>query len=146
MKKIEPVTGIWIFVCTMNFWAARNGKNWNFGLVRPNLHELGLFHLYFLYKCSFREISIIKIVILDQSKQMSLILKMEKSKIQNSKICKLYVYYSQKWKLDKYTIPTQSDSTSFMFNNIFCEKNIEKVIHWGGGPGTFSSLVFSYFH
>ena len=35
-------------------------------------------------------------VILDQSKPISLILKNEKkqSKIQKSKICKLYVYYS----------------------------------------------------
>ena len=24
------------------------------------------------------------------------------------------------------------NSTSFMFNNIFCEINIKKVIHWGG--------------
>ena len=25
------------------------------------------------------------------------------------------------------------NSTSFMFNNIFCEMYIKKVIHWGGG-------------
>ena len=49
-----------------------------FGLFRPNLHELGLFHPYFICKCSFREISIIKMVILDQSKPMSLILKIGK--------------------------------------------------------------------
>ena len=40
----------------------------NFGLFRPNLHELGLFLQYFVCKCSFREISMIKMVILDQSK------------------------------------------------------------------------------
>ena len=73
--KIEHVTYIWMFVCAMNFWAARNGKNLSFWLFRPNLHELGLFHPYFAYKCSFREISMIKIVILDQSKPISLILK-----------------------------------------------------------------------
>ena len=27
----------------------------------------------------------------------------------------------------------KSESTSFMFNNIFCEMNGKKVIHWGGG-------------
>ena len=36
----------------------------------------------------------IKIVILDQSKPILLILKIEKSKIQKSEICKLYGYYS----------------------------------------------------
>ena len=46
-----------------------------------NLHELELFHPYFECKCSFREISMIKIVILDQSKPISAILKTENSKI-----------------------------------------------------------------
>ena len=91
--KIEPVTCVWMFVCAMNFWAARNGKKLNFGLFRPNLRELGLFHPYFVCKYSFREISMIKIVILDQSKPISLILKIEKIKIKKSKICKLNVYY-----------------------------------------------------
>ena len=45
------------------------------------LHELGLFHSYFVCKCNFREISMIKIVILNQSKPMSLLLKIEKSEI-----------------------------------------------------------------
>ena len=26
----------------------------------------------------------------------------------------------------------KSNSTSFMFNNIFCEMKYKKVIHWGG--------------
>ena len=55
---------------------------------------IGLFHPYFVCKCSFREISMIKMVILDQSKPISLILKIKKSKIQKSEIRKLYVYYS----------------------------------------------------
>ena len=50
-------------------------KFWNF---QANLHELGLFHLYFVCKCGFREISMIKIVIWDQSKQISLILKIDR--------------------------------------------------------------------
>ena len=45
----------------------------------------------------------IKIVIFDKSKPISLILKNKKSKIQKSKICELHVYYSQKLELDKYT-------------------------------------------
>ena len=40
----------------------------------------------------------------------------------------------------------KSNSTSFMFNNIFCEMNIKKGIHWGGVGhkewGTF--LISSY--
>ena len=89
MMKIEPVTFIWMFVCAMNFWAGRNGKKkWNFELFRFNLCELGLFHPYFVCKCSFREISMKKMVILDQSKPIMLILKIKKSEI-----CKLHVYY-----------------------------------------------------
>ena len=68
-----------------------------------NLPQLGLFHPYFACKSSFIVISMIKIVILDQSKQIFLLLKNKKSKIKKSKICKLNVYYSQKLKLDKYT-------------------------------------------
>ena len=49
-------------------------------LFRPNLHALGLFHSYFVCKSSFREISMIKMVILDQSKPISLILKIKKFK------------------------------------------------------------------
>ena len=51
-------------------------------------------------------------VILAQNKPIWLILKIKKSKIQKSKICKLHVY-----------------SASVMLNNIFCEMNIKKVIH-----------------
>ena len=78
MMKIEPVTCIWMFVCVMNFWAARNDKKWSFLLFRPNLRELGLFRPYFVCECSFREISMIKMVILDQSEPILLILKIEK--------------------------------------------------------------------
>ena len=56
----------------MNFRAARNGKKLSFWLFRPNLQELVLFHPYFVRKCRFREISMIKIVILDKSKPISL--------------------------------------------------------------------------
>ena len=69
-------------------------KSVNFGLFRPNLPQLGLFHPYFVCKCSFRKILMIKMLILDQSKPISLILKTEKSKIQKSEICKVHVYFS----------------------------------------------------
>ena len=85
--KIEPVTCIWMFVCVLKFWAARKVKKWSFGFFWPNLPQLGLFHPYFVCKCCFIEISIIKMVILDQSKPISLVLKVKN--IKNSKIQKL---------------------------------------------------------
>ena len=85
MIKIEPWHVFECF-CAMNFWAARNNQKLNFGLFRPNLRELGLFHIYFVCKYSFREISVIKMVILDQSKPISLYLK-----IKNSKTEKLWI-------------------------------------------------------
>ena len=72
--KIEPVTCIWMFVYAMNFELPEMAKKWSFGLFRPNLPQLGLFHLYFVCKSSFRVISMIKMIILDQSKPISLIL------------------------------------------------------------------------
>ena len=97
MMKIEPVTCIWMSVCAMNFWATRNCKKLSFGLFRPNLPQLGLFHPYFVCKCNFREISMIKMVIWDQSKPISLIFEI-KLKIQKYEICELHVYYSEKLK------------------------------------------------
>ena len=81
------------------------------------MRELMLFHPYFVCKCSFREISMIKIVILDQSKPISLIL--NKTNIQPI---------------------LKSNSTSFMF---FCEMNIKKIIHWGGGVGNGGTVLIS---
>ena len=70
---------MYLNVCVCDeFLAARNAKKLSLGLFRPNLCELGLFHPYFICKCSFREISMIKIVILEKSKPISLILKTEK--------------------------------------------------------------------
>ena len=67
---------MYLNVCVCDeFLAARNGKKQSFGLFRQNMLELDLFHPYFVCKCSFREISMIKIIILDQSKRIPLILK-----------------------------------------------------------------------
>ena len=59
----------------------------------PACVSLGYYIHYFVCKCSFREISMIKMVILDQSMPISLILKIKKLKIQKSKICTLHIYY-----------------------------------------------------
>ena len=53
-------------------------KNEVFDFSGQNLLELGLFHPYFVCKCSFRKISMIIMVILDQNKPITLILKLEK--------------------------------------------------------------------
>ena len=70
-----------------HFWAARISKKWSFWLFMPNLRELGLFHLDFVCKCSFREISMIKIVIFEQNRPNWIILK-------KFVICTLHIYYS----------------------------------------------------
>ena len=87
--KIERVTCIWMFVYAMNFELPEMAKKWSFGFFMPNLPKLGLFHPYFVCKSSFIVISMIKMVIVDQSKPISLILKNKKSKIR-----KYHVYYS----------------------------------------------------
>ena len=86
-----------VFECSCVRWIFKlpeMAKKWNFEFFRPNLRELWLFHPYFVCKCSYREISMIKIVILDQSKPISLILKIKNLIIQKTEICKFHVYYS----------------------------------------------------
>ena len=94
MMKIECVTCIWMFVYAINFELPEMAKKLSFGFFRPNLPQLGLFHPYFVSKSSFRVIPMIKIVILEQSKPISLYLKRKKLKIEKSKVRKLHVYYS----------------------------------------------------
>ena len=86
--KIENVTCIWIFGYAISFEQPEMAKKWSFILFMSKLPQLWLFHPYFVCKSSFRLISMIKMLILDQSKLISLI-----SKIQKSKISKLNVYY-----------------------------------------------------
>ena len=62
-------------------------KKWSFGIFRPNLPQLRLFHPYFVCKVVW-VISMIKMV-LDQSKPISLIFINKKSKIQKSQIAPL---------------------------------------------------------
>ena len=111
-------------VCDKIFELPDIAKKWNFGFFRPNLHELGLFHPYFVCKCSFREISMIKMVILDQSKPISLILKFKKLKIQKLKFVNCTFIININGNKSSIQPILKSNSTSFMFNNIFCEMNI----------------------
>ena len=78
-----------IFECLYMRWilSCQKTKKWSFGLFRPNLPQLGLFHPYFVSKNCFRVISMIKIAILDHCKAISLIFEKIKSKFQKSKIC-----------------------------------------------------------
>ena len=72
----------------MNFEMPEMLKKWSFGFFRPNLPQLGLVHPYVVCKSSFRVISMTKMVMLDQSKPISLYLK-KKLKIEKSKIVHL---------------------------------------------------------
>ena len=102
-----------------------------------------LFHPYFVCKYSFREISMIKMVIFDESKPISLILEIIKFKIQKSEICN-YMFITHKNKNKTSIQPIlKSNSTSFMFNNLFSEINIKKVIHWGGGRENGGTILNS---
>ena len=131
--KIERMTFIWTFIFTMNFELPEMSKKWSYRFFRPNLPQLGLFHPYFVCKCSFRVISMIKIVILDQSKPISLYFKIKKLKIQKYEIRKLYVIIHKNGNNTSIQPILKSNSTSFMFNNIFCEMKGKKVIHWRRG-------------
>ena len=79
--KIEPVTCISMFVYAMIFELPEMAKNEILNFSGPTCVSYGYFILYFICKCSFREISMIKMVILDQSKPISLYLKIKKFKI-----------------------------------------------------------------
>ena len=61
----------------------------------------------------------IKIVILDQSKPISLILRIKKLKIEKLEICKLHFIIHKIGNKTSIQPILKSNSTSFMFNNIF---------------------------
>ena len=141
--KIERMTCIWMFVYAINFELPEITIKWNLGFFRSNLPQLGLFHSYFVSKSSFRVISMIKIIILDESKPISLFFKIKKSKIQKSKIRKFtFIIYKNGNKTGIQSI-LKSNYTSFMLNKIFCEMKGKRVIHLGGpwGMGEPSKLL-----
>ena len=74
--------------------ASQMAKKLKFWTFQAKPASVRVISFIFVCKSSFIEISMIKMDFLDQSKQILLILKIEKSKIQKSKICKLNVYYS----------------------------------------------------
>ena len=52
-------------------------KFWTFEAQPARVIKLGLFHPYFVCKCSFRKISMIKTAILDQNKPIWVIFKIK---------------------------------------------------------------------
>ena len=106
----------------------------------PNCVSYGYFIQYFVCKCSFRVISMIKIVIWDQSKPISLYLKIKKFKNLKFVNCTFIIHKNG----SKTSIQPilKSNSTSFIFNETICEMKDKKVIHWGapGGMGEPSKL------
>ena len=68
-----------MFVYAMNFELPEISKKLSFGLFSPTLRLIELFHPYFVCKSSFRVISMIKMVILDQSKPIALIFEKKKN-------------------------------------------------------------------
>ena len=72
-------------------------------------------------------------VILVQSKPILLYLKIKKFKNPKFVNCMFIIHKNEnKTSIQPILI---LNSTSFMFNNIFCEINIKKVIHWGRPVG-----------
>ena len=128
------MTFIWTFMFTMNFELPEMSKKWSFGLFIPNLPQLGLFHPYFVCKSNFTVISMIKMVILDQSKPISLYLKIKNWKFINLKFVNCTFIILKIRNSTSIQPILKSNFTSFMFSNIFCEMKGKKVIHWGGKP------------
>ena len=96
--------------------------------------QLGLFHPYFVCKSSFRVISMIKIVILYQIKPISqfFLKNLKIQKFENPKFVNFtFIIHKNENQTSRQPI-LKSNYTYFMFNYIFCEMNIEKVIHCGG--------------
>ena len=92
--KIEPVTYICMFVYAMNFELPEIAKKWSFWTFQAQPASVRVISSIFLSKTCFRVISMIKMVILVQSKPISLIMKIKQLKIRKSEICTLHVYYS----------------------------------------------------
>ena len=69
---------MYLNVCVCDkFLAARNGKKMKFWTFKAQPASVKVIHPYFVSKTSFREISMIKMVILDQSKPILLISKIK---------------------------------------------------------------------
>ena len=84
-KNVQWKLSAWhVFECLCMQWIfdlLEMAKNEILDFSGPTCVSYGYFFQYFLCTCSFREISMIKMVILDQSKPISLYLKIKKFKI-----------------------------------------------------------------
>ena len=80
----------------------------------------------------------IKIVIWDQSKPISLYLKIKKNKNQKFVNCTFIIH--KNGNKTSMQLILKSKSTTFMFDKHFCEMG-KKVIHWAGGMGEPSKLL-----
>ena len=69
-----------------------------------------------------------KMVVLDQSKPILLYLKIKKFKKRKLVNCTFIIH--EKGNKTSIQPILKSNSTSFMFKNIFCEMKGKKVIHW----------------
>ena len=76
-------------------------------------------------------------VILNQSQPTLLYLKIKKFKIPKFVNCMFIIYKNGKQTCIQPIV--KLNSTSFMFNNIFCEMKGKKVIHWGVSLGDWGN-------
>ena len=83
----------------------------------------------------------IKIVNLDQSRPISLILKLKK--FQNPKFVNCTFIIHKNGNKTSIQPILKLNSTSFGSNNIFCEMNIKKVIHSRGARGNGGTILIS---
>ena len=84
----------------------------------------------------------IKIVILDQSKPISQILKMNNRKFKNKKFVNCTFIIHKIGNKTSIQPIRKSNSTSFAFNNIFCKMNIKKL-STGGPVGNGGTVLIS---
>ena len=101
------------------------------------MRELGLFDPYFVCKFSFRVISIINILTLDQNKPIWLILKIQNRKFKNPEFVYFTFIFIKNGNKTSIQPILKSNSTSSMITNYFCEMNIKKVSHGCEKSGTF---------
>ena len=78
-------------------------------------------------------------VIFDQSKQISLYLKIKKLKFKNPKFVHCTFIFHKNGNKTCIQPILKSKSTSFMLNKKFCEMKGKKVIHWEGGLGEWGN-------
>ena len=82
-------------------------------------------------------------VILYQSKPISLYLKIKNLKLKNPKFANCTFIIHKNGNKASIQPILKLNSTSFMFNNIIYEMNIRKVIHWGGACENRGTVLIS---